>query len=294
MKRIFTYHIEEKDTPTTILNYLKRLGYSQPVVRHLKETTEGILCNQVWARVNEPLVPGDVLTINLIEEDNSDIEPANIPLNILYEDADLMIINKPAKLPVHPSQGNHTHTLANGLAYYFQSQGESFVFRCMNRLDRDTTGLLIVAKHMLSAAILSVMITERKIHREYLAIAKGQAPPQGTITAPIARTHDSTIERCVDFERGEYACTHYQALEYKNGHSLVSLHLDTGRTHQIRVHMKYIGHPLPGDFLYYPDYTHINRQALHSHRLQFTHPITGANMDFTAPLPEDMQRILLI
>lgn len=292
MRRIFTYEINDETTPITILNYLKRLGYSQPVVRHLKETPEGILKNGIWARVNETLVSGDVLTIRLIEDGGSDIIPTEIPLDIVYEDEDLLIVNKPAKLPVHPSQGNHTHTLANGLAYYFQSQGDAFTFRCMNRLDRDTTGLLIVAKHMLSAAILSVMISNREIHREYLAIASGETPLSGTIIAPIARVHDSTIERCVDETQGEYACTHYKRLSYQNGYSLVSLHLDTGRTHQIRVHMKYIGHPLPGDFLYNPDYSVIDRQALHSHRLNFVHPITGERMEFVAELPEDMKWIL--
>ncbi len=293
MKRIFTYEITESDTPITILNYLKRLGYSQPVLRHLKETPQGILRNGIWARVPEVLSPGDILTINLIEESASDILPTPIALDIVYEDEDLLIINKPAKMPVHPSQGNHTHTLANALAYYFQKKGDSFVFRCMNRLDRDTTGLLIVAKHMLSAAILSVMTSQREIHREYRAITLGEVPKEGTITAPIARVHDSTIERCVNHERGEYACTHYKRLAYQNGYSLVSLHLETGRTHQIRVHMKHIGHPLPGDFLYNPDFSVINRQALHSYRLQFKHPITGEEMEFTAELPEDMKKIIV-
>lgn len=293
MKRILTYQIDENTEQTTILKYLKGLGYSQPVLRHLKETKEGIVKNGFWARVGDTLTTGDILTITLIEENiSSEIEATPLPLNIVYEDEDLMILNKPAHMPIHPSQGNHTHTLANGVAYYFHEKGEDFVYRCMNRLDRDTTGLLIIAKHMLSAAILSSMVAKREIHREYLAIAMGEVPLEGTITAPIARVCDSTIERCVDYENGEYACTHYKRLAYKNGYSLVSLKLDTGRTHQIRVHMKSIGHPLPGDFLYHPDYTVIQRQALHSYCLKFLHPITGVAMCFTAELPEDMQWIL--
>ena len=290
MKRIFTYEIMPTEGQITIQSYLKRLGYSQPVLRHLKETPNGILKNNIRARVHETLSAGDTLTIQLIEETSSNIIPTEIHPDIVYEDEDLLVINKPAGLPVHPSQGNHTHTLANGLAFYYKEQGKAFVFRCMNRLDRDTSGLLVIAKHMLSAAILSVMASRKEIYREYLAIAKGQVPKQGTITAPIARVHDSTIERCIDEKNGEYACTHYKNLSYKNGYSLVSLLLDTGRTHQIRVHMKFLGHPLPGDFLYCPDYSVINRQALHSYRLQFIHPITGKAMDFITEPPEDMRR----
>lgn len=292
MKRIFTYEITEQADQITILHFLKGLGYSQPVLRHLKETENGIMRNGIWARVGEHLNTGDILTTTLMETNSSDIIPVEIPLDIVYEDEDLMIINKQARLPIHPSQGHYTHTLANGLAYYFSQKGDSFVYRCMNRLDRDTTGLLIVAKHMLSAAILSQMVAHREIHREYQAIATGEVEPYGTITAPIARVCDSTIERCVNYENGEYACTHFTRLAYKNGYSLVSLKLDTGRTHQIRVHMKHIHHPLPGDFLYNPDYSKMDRQALHSYRLEFVHPITRENMVFTAPLPEDMQWIL--
>ena len=133
------------------------------------------------------------------------------------------------------------------------------------------------------------MVAKREIHREYLALAAGLVPDSGVIEAPIARVDGSTIEREVNFETGEFARTHYRRLEYKNGYSLVSLKLDTGRTHQIRVHMKYIDHPLPGDFLYNPDYSVIHRQALHSYRLTFTHPITGKELQFTAPLPDDMR-----
>ena len=145
---------------------------------------------------------------------------------------------------------------------------------------------------MYSASILSDMVQNREIRREYLAIASGEVPESGTITAPIARVEGSTIERKVDEESGEYACTHYKRLQYKNGYSLVSLKLETGRTHQIRVHLKHIGHPLPGDFLYNPDYSVINRQALHSYRLSFIHPITGKEMQFAAEMPGDMKAIM--
>lgn len=292
-KRIFNYKITESDLTgerNDIQRFLKSHGYSSTVIRHLKETTEGIQRNGVWARVYEPLEIGDVLTIHLIETESSDnIVPVELPLNIVYEDEDLLVINKSAGMPIHPSQGNYDNTLANACAWYFQQKGEPFTYRCINRLDRDTTGLLILARHAYSASLLSNMVAKREIHREYRALVSGLLPEEGIVEAPIARVDGSTIEREVNFETGEFARTHYKRLEYKNGYSLASLKLDTGRTHQIRVHLKYIGHPLPGDFLYNPDYSIIQRQALHSYRLTFTHPITGALMDFTAPLPEDMQ-----
>lgn len=289
-KRTLQYRITESDTYSNIHELLKAHGYSSTVIRHLKETENGIQRNGVWARVYEPLASGDTVTILLTEEASSEnIAPTPLPLDIVYEDEDLLIINKPAGMPIHPSQGNYDNTLANACAYYFQQKGEPFTYRCINRLDRDTTGLLIIARHAYSASLLSSMVAKREIHREYLALATGLVPDSGVIEAPIARVDGSTIEREVNFETGEFARTHYKCLEYKNGYSLVSLKLDTGRTHQIRVHMKYIGHPLPGDFLYNPDYSMIRRQALHSYRLTFTHPITGKELQFTAPLPDDMK-----
>ena len=146
---------------------------------------------------------------------------------------------------------------------------------------------------MYSASLLSDMVKNRFIHREYIAIADGNVNDEGIIDAPIARVKDSTIEREVNFTDGDFARTHYKCLKRKNGYSLVSLKLETGRTHQIRVHMKYIGHALLGDFLYNPDYTFMKRQALHSYRLTFTHPITKEKLTFTAPLPPDMKRLFI-
>ncbi|MEE1314166.1 MAG: RluA family pseudouridine synthase [Faecalimonas sp.] len=291
MKRTLNYSITSTYENQPILRFLKDEHYSSQVITELKRTPNGIQRNGSWARVRELLHEGDLLRITLEEHCSSaNIVPTLLPLDIVYEDEDLLLINKASDMPIHPSQGNYENTLANALAYYYAQKNEHFTYRCINRLDRDTTGLLIVAKHLYSASLLSAMVQKREIEREYLAVATGCVPSCGTIEAPIARACGSTIERCVNTETGEYACTHYRRLTYKNGYSLVSLKLDTGRTHQIRVHMKHIGHPLPGDFLYNPDYSIIQRQALHSHRLRFCHPISGVTMDFTADLPEDMQR----
>ena len=293
MKRILSYEIQENDDGTTLSFFLKKQRFSSVIITHLKRTENGILLNGQWARVNDVLHVGDIVTIQLIEDTPSEnIVPTNLPLSIVYEDEDLMVINKDADTPIHPSQGNYDNTLANAVAYYFQQKGEVFTYRCINRLDRDTTGILIIAKNMYSASLLSDMVQNREIHREYLAIATGKTPSEGTIIAPIARVDGSTIERCVNEAEGEYACTHYKTLSSNDHYSLVSLKLETGRTHQIRVHMKHIGHPLPGDFLYNPDYSGIQRQALHSHRLSFTHPITKEHMEFIAELPHDMKNLM--
>ena len=279
----------------SILSFLKEHGYSSNLIVHLKKTPESILKNGIWSYVNEPLHAGDLLHIHIEENEGSDhIVPNEIPLSILYEDEDILVVNKPAGMPIHPSMNNYKNSLANGLAWYYQEQGKPFIFRCTNRLDRDTSGLTVIAKHLISSSILSSMGARHEIKREYLAIVRGSVtPPSGTIDAPLARTGSSMIERKVDFKHGERAVTHYKVVEEKNGHSLVSLILETGRTHQIRVHMQYLGFPLVGDYLYNPDMEYIHRQALHSWKLSFIHPITKEPMEFTAELPKDMKNILI-
>lgn len=294
MNRIFEYKITPSDVPCTVGEYLKKKGYSRQIIIHLKKTEHGILQNGEWAYVRTPLIPGDVLKITLLEESASEhIIPVPMELDIIYEDEDLLVVNKSFDMPVHPSIHNYDNTLANGIAYYFQQKGETFIFRCINRLDRDTTGLLILAKNALSASILSNDMKARKIHRTYRAVVSGiPVPASGTMDAPIARKQDSAIERCVDFEKGEPAVTHYHVLETKENLALVELSLETGRTHQIRVHMQHMGCPLLGDYLYNPDFALINRVSLHSYSLSFIHPITGKSMYFCAPLPKDMAGLL--
>lgn len=295
MNRTLIYKIEEKDSPCTVESFLKARGYSRQIIIQLKKNDDGITVNGRWAYVKTMLRTGDELKIFLEETQSSEhIRPVLLPLAIVWEDEDILVLNKPADMPVHPSVNNYDNTLANAVAHYYRSAGEEFIFRCINRLDRDTTGLLILARHMLSACVLSNDMLNHRIKREYRAIVCGRTMDTGTINAPIARVEGSTIERQVDFGKGESACTHYRRIAYNErlDLSLISLWLETGRTHQIRVHMKSIGHPLPGDFLYHPDYRHISRQPLHSYRLGFTHPVTGQPMEFTAGLPEDMERLL--
>lgn len=289
MQRNFTYRITEEFHNCTISSYLKAKGYPHAVMVHLKKTPESILLNGRWEYVNTLMHTGDLLEIKLIENDSSEkIPPVYAPFAIIYEDEDILVIDKPANMPIHPSLNHYENTLANAVCYYFANQGIAYTFRCVNRLDKNTTGLTIVAKHMLSSAILSQDVAVKSIKREYLAIVVGETEDFGTIDAPIGRKDASTIERQIDYEKGERAITHYRKIGTKNGYTLLSLILETGRTHQIRVHMSSIGHPLIGDFLYHPASTELPRQALHSHKLEFIHPITRDPLTFAAPLPTDM------
>lgn len=289
MNRIFHYQITENEQGTTVLDFLRKKGFSRHILSSMKADKEALTRNGQRIGGREQLLAGDHFRVRLLETVDSDgIVPVSMPLSILYEDEDILVINKPADMPVHPSIGNYTNTLANGVAAYLDAKDEHSPFRCINRLDRDTSGALILAKNAFSAAVLSTQMRNRQIRRTYLAVVEGITPPNGTISAPISRVDDSVIERHVDFLRGEPAVTHYERLEVKNEHSLLEIHLETGRTHQIRVHMGYIGHPLPADYLYHPKYDCFKRQPLHSLQLEFRHPVTDKSMCLLAPVPEDM------
>ncbi len=294
MNRIISYTITEKDENRIAARFLRGLGFSRRNLSWLKTDPEGVALNGQGVHLNARLHAGDHLTVKIREDETSSLVPVPLAFDILYEDEDLLVVCKPAGMPLHPSFQNTDNTLANALTWYFLQKQEPFVFRCSNRLDRDTSGLTIVSKHRIAASMLSEMGVRREIHREYLAIVRGQVtPPCGTIDAPIGRAEDSIISRRIDFDHGESAVTHYRVIREANGLSLVSLVLETGRTHQIRVHMKHLGYPLLGDHLYNPeDRSLIARQALHAHRLRFVHPLTGTPMDFTSPLPKDMADLL--
>ena len=230
----------------------------------------------------------DEIIVNIDFEEEDNIVPENMNLDILYEDEYILSVNKPSGIVVHPSSNHLSNTLANGVKYYLNNRKK---IRAINRLDRDTSGIVLFAKN---EYIQELMITNTKIEKEYLALSIGKLPIQKDIlTFPIARKEGSIMERHVS-EEGQSAITHYDVIRYIEDKdiSIVHLILETGRTHQIRVHMKHLGYPLIGDFIYNPDKTYINRQALHSYRLTFSHPITGANMDFIAPLPDDMKNII--
>lgn len=294
MKRSIEYLITDKDENITVEHYLRSKDYTSQSITELKKYKDNCVINGEWVHVNRKLIPGDTLIVTIHEDAASEkILPVNLPFPVIYEDEDIIVVNKPSNMPIHPSLNNYDNSLGNAAAYYYQSKGEKLVFRCINRLDRDTTGLTIIAKHYLAAGILHKHMRSRDIHREYLAIVDGIIENDtGRIIAPIGRVDGSSIERCIDYENGESAITNYKVIAHYYDKSLIALRLETGRTHQIRVHMKHIGHPLLGDFLYNPNDKRMNRQALHSYKLEFLHPITRNTLSFTAPLPEDMANCL--
>lgn len=293
MRSKIVYSITE--TEISVKKYLEKKGFSTQNITNLKHAENGIMLNGSRAYVNEPVKCGDVIEVNICECCSSPkIPPVNMKLDIVYEDDELIIINKPADMPTHPSMNNYENTLANGLAAYFKNRGEDFVFRSINRLDRNTTGAVLVAKHFVSGAMLSDMVKSHELYKEYVALVQGNIScdlgEAFTIDAPIARVPGSTIERRVD-ENGERAVTHVRVLERFKGATLVSCQLETGRTHQIRVHMSHIGYPLLGDGLYNPQNACdvMERQALHCTGFKFIQPITGKELEVRVPLPEDMQ-----
>ena len=289
MIRTLTYTVTEEEAGVSLLEWLRDKGCSRQVLAHLKNT-KGLLRNGARPFAKEPVQAGDRIEIQLTEEVGSEgIVPVCLPFSVVYEDEDLLVVNKPSGMPVHPSINHYENTLANGIMWRCREKGEYFPFRCVNRLDAGTTGLLIIAKNMFSAAVLYSAMKERKIKRTYLAVASGEIRELGTVDLPIGRVSDSVIERCIDPEHGERAVTHYEPLAYGNGCTLLKLQLETGRTHQIRVHMKAIGHPLVGDYLYAPEDCSAERPLLHSRSLEFSHPVTGEQMKLTAELPEDMK-----
>ena len=289
MDRTVTYQISEQEEGLTVLEYLRKNGFSRHILSTMKTDKDAILLNGLHAGGRTLLREGDLLRIHVPEtESGENIVPVPIRLSILYEDQDMLVVNKPADMPVHPSYGNYENTLANGVSAYFQAKGINCPFRCINRLDRDTSGALILAKNALSASILSSQMKNRLIRRTYLAVVKGIAPEKGTISAPISRVSSSVIMRQVDFAEGDPAVTHFERLAVSHDHSLLEIHLETGRTHQIRVHMGYLGYPLPADYLYYPDYSRFSRQPLHSFQLIFSRPVTGGSLCITAPVPADI------
>ena len=293
MERKLFFTISEDNSGMTIQDYLKKQGFSSQNIIELKKMHRSVLINDEWMHMNYKLQKDQCLLIHIREQKSNDkILPINLPFPILYEDEDLVVINKPADMPIHPSQNNYDNTLANAAAYYYEElQQIPFTFRCINRLDRDTTGLTILAKNMYSANILAGQMQKRKIKRLYLALLDGTLDKKyGTIRFPIGRKSGSTIERQIDFKNGDTAITHYCRLKEYDDYTLAAFQLETGRTHQIRVHMASINAPLVGDTLYNDKLSanKLTRQALHAYRISFVHPVTRKRMKFTAPIPEDM------
>ena len=233
---------------------------------------------------------GDTITINFdYKEDNSNIVPTKMDLNIVFEDDWLLVVNKPAGIAIHPSVLHYSDSLCNGIRFYFDKIGLKKKIRPVNRLDLNTSGLVVFAKCEYIQECLINQMKNKQFKKEYLAVCNGFFDKKsGTINLPISRKENSIIERCIS-ENGQTAITHYEVLKEFDNYSLVKCSLETGRTHQIRVHMSAIGHPLLGDSLYGSISDLINRQALHCFNLQFIHPVYNNDLNFWGDLPNDFK-----
>lgn len=283
MSRRIRFEIPSEYDGKKVIHYLRgEAKLSCRLVNSLKRVPDGITLNGSHIRTIDKLHAGDVLEVTIPDDDNK-IEPIPYPLDILYEDDDILVINKPPFLAMHPTHNHQGDTLANAVAAYYREQGKSVSFRCVGRLDRDTSGVVVCALNRYCAARLS-----GNVEKEYLAIVTGEYNGSGTIDAPIIRPNPNHTYRAVG-EGGVHAVTHWTSLGTKNGISLLKIHLETGRTHQIRVHFAHLGTPLVGDTMYGAEHPQIHRQSLHCHKAEFTHPVTGEKMIISAPMPADMQ-----
>lgn len=288
--RSLSYRVDAQHHGMQVQQFLIHChGYSRRRITRLKREPDGILRNGKPLRMVDALEQGDVLTVSLREEQQETPILPNPSLfaPVCFEDSDVVVFDKPAGMPVHPSHLHREDTLANYYMSRCVPMEEAAVFRPVNRLDRNTSGLCVVAKNAVAAAKLAGCVDKK-----YLAIVQGRLPnPEGVIDAPIARAQESIIVRTVS-PRGKPAVTRFRVLEECEKHTLVEVFLETGRTHQIRVHFSWLGHPLAGDDLYGGDTERIARQALHCSEVQFLHPYSGKPVRVASPLPEDMQRLM--
>ena len=248
-----------------------------------------IFLNDTTCDTRTPVKIGDKLIIDFnYEEENSNIVPNGMDLDIIYEDDWLLIVNKPSGIAIHPSILHFNNSLSNGIRFYFDKIGLKKKIRPVNRLDKDTSGLVIFAKCEYIQECLSLQMQEGILKKEYLCLVSGTINQKsGTINLPIARKEGSIMERCID-EKGKQAITHYKVIKEFKNYSLVECRLETGKTHKIRLHMASIGHPLLGDTLYGTSSSLISRQALHSYKIKFIHPITKKEIELIAKLPQDI------
>lgn len=288
-----SYQIDKDEHYDNVLHVLKEQFFlSDRLITKLKKANK-IYLNSLPTYTKKSVTVGDTVSVLIdFEEDNSNIVASNIPLNIIYEDDYLLVLNKPANIAIHPSILHFYNSLSNGVKFYFDKLGLKKKIRIVNRLDRNTSGIVILAKNEYIQECLIKQMKTNEFKKEYLAIAKGILESKsGTLNFPIARKEGSIIERTVTSD-GDSAITHYDVVKEFNNLSLVHIVLETGRTHQIRVHFSHIGHPILGDTLYGSPSELINRQALHSYKLTFIHPVTKKELILESSLPNDIKNII--
>ncbi len=272
--------------------FLKQHYFSNRLLIKLKNRN-AIFCNGKNVYMDYLLSLNDTITINLdYDEKNENIVPTKMDLNIIAEDDAYIILNKPAGIAIHPSCRHYETSLSNGVKYYFQTIGLNKKIRPVNRLDKDTSGLVVFAKNEYIQECFIQQMKNHSFQKWYVAILDGLLKEkQGIINAPIARKQNSIIERCISPD-GDKAITHYKVLKEFKDYSLVEFLLETGRTHQIRVHSKYIGHPIVGDTLYGKASAFIQRQALHAYKIKFAHPISNKPSIYIANIEEDIKKLI--
>ena len=288
--------LQAKVKETCVLhNFLKTEWHlSKKQIRQAKFRSNGITVNGVQSRINTILQPEDVICITLEDTDcgSHHLLPYEYPLSILYEDEDLLAVNKPVGMVVHPSHGHYCDSLANAVTSYYHQKGVSVTVRSVGRLDKDTSGIVVFAKNQVAAARLATQRDNGQFQKEYLAlVASVPVPTFSTIRANICKD-DTSLSKMKTAEHGMQAVTHYQVIQSFQEYSAVSLHLETGRTHQIRVHMSSIGHPLLGDSLYGGSQKFIQRTALHALRCRFDQPFSKKRIELEAPIPQDMETLM--
>ncbi|WP_077297320.1 RluA family pseudouridine synthase [Virgibacillus pantothenticus] len=284
------WKIEQQHEGMLLRDYLRQVqGFSRRILKTIKFDGGLILVNGIEQSVRYALATGDKVKIELpIEKRGNLMVPENIPLSIVYEDNDIIVIDKPPGIAVIPSYHYPEGTIANGLLAHYEKHNSTYTVHIVTRLDKDTSGLMLVAKHRYSHSILSALQQAGAVNRKYQAIVEGSlSKPSGTIDAPIGRKADSIIEREIRSD-GKRAITHYHVERDLEAYSFINVQLETGRTHQIRVHFSGIGHPLCGDTLYGGSLNIIQRQALHCYSLSLPHPMTKQILHFSAKLPMDM------
>lgn len=291
MDKIIRLKIDSATHGKTVKDILlSNMGLSAGVIRGLKQIPHSIMLNNEAVYVTKTVSLNDMLTVSIKDKQSPNIVPSEIPLDILYEDEEIIALNKPREMPTHPSHNHHNDTLANGLVNYFKDK--TFTFRAITRLDRDTSGIVLVAKNSLSAQILGEDIKNKKIEKEYIAVINGQpSDDNGIISAPIKRAKEGIILRCVAPD-GKEAVTEYKVLKKINGFTLISLIPITGRTHQLRVHLSHIGNPIYGDDLYGAPQKN-EKTRLHCKKLIFNHPVTKKKIEIEAPIPDDILNLIL-
>ncbi|MCY7570848.1 RluA family pseudouridine synthase [Bacillus pumilus] len=286
--------VDEQYHHTSLSHFLKTaVSASKPII-HFWMEHQKVRLNQKPAHHAAKVSQGDQIIIDLFETEESDVTPEYGELEVLFEDEHLLIVQKPAGRPTHPNEQGQTGTLANLVAFHFQANGEEKRVRHIHRLDQDTSGTVIFAKHGLAHAALDQMLSKKTIKRTYIAIAEGLfKKKKGTIDAGIGRDKHHAVRRRIS-PNGQKAVTHFQVMDMNKRLQLtaVKLQLETGRTHQIRVHLSSLGHPLAGDTLYDGVRDYINRCALHAKQVDMKHPFTGEHLIIEAPLPPDMDQLM--